>query len=243
MFYLRHNFNYRLNQYFKKRWTGVKYTKLDADKLLLFKNSGEGLYNIFFERNVYSSSPFFYSIVTKIIYWVSGKYTHVATVLYSENIKNFFNQIEWNKLIKKYMFFYGVGFYEAEFLLKDTKVLVLASADETGMNYFNYSYFQKRPQTITRPILNSSINSINDVKFIVSLYLSDKIYNSFYDFFALIFWGINRTIFDYFSFYCSELVYYVFNKVGIKLADNKHPSPTEELIQAIKEKMSIKKFE
>lgn len=209
---------HKLNEYIdkkeKKAWVPKTHKELDDLAYEFFKIHGEGLYNICVES---TNNDF----VAKMISLLTGKYSHGFTAYYCENIKAKLMDDEWHRLKLKYYTYYG----DAEDLdakLGKIKVLVLASADSNGMNYFDYSAYQKRRQVIMKPILTEAQTSS-----ILHSYLTIDTMNALYDYTGLAFWWLNRMFDDERAWYCSEIMYDKFKEAGVLVAAEANPAPTQ----------------
>jgi hypothetical protein len=113
----------------------------------------------------------------------------------------------------KYRKYYGTN---DNFL--NTKIWVLGSADNNGINYLNYSTYQDRKQSIRKVKLVLPLQ-----QFICKWLVRPQIMNAYYDFVGLFLWGIK--VESKKDLFCSELVYKCFDTIGIKVAKHNKPSP------------------
>lgn len=208
--------NYLLDKYYKKTWEFKKHKELKQEMYNIFKNSGHKIfYSCIESKNN--------NLVAKAITFFSGKYSHVFPMLYSENMRNEFTALEWKRIVKNWTSYYGMSENEADEKLRRCKVLILASADENGMNYPDYSSYHGRAQVIRAASIDSE-SKINKIK---KFLVSKKIMNSIYDFTGLAFWWLNKICDQEDAYYCSELTYDAFSQIGIKVAKEQKPSPTQ----------------
>lgn len=212
------NLIHKLNKYIckkgKEAWIPETHKELDVLTYEFFKFYGEGLYNICFES---INSDF----VSKMISLLTGKYSHGFTVYYCENIKAKLTNDEWHRLKLKYYTYYG-NTKDIDTKLGKIKILVLAGADSNGMNYFDYSAYQKRKQVIMKPILTAAQTSS-----ILHSYLTINTMNALYDYMGLAFWWFNKMFDDERAWYCSEIMYDKFKEAGILIAEEANPAPTQ----------------
>ena len=211
---LIHDLNKYIDKKKKAEWVPSTHKDLDEAVYDFFKLHGEGLYNICVESKNNN-------IIAKAISAISGKYSHAFTAYYCENIKARLMDDEWHRLQLKYFTYYGDS-ADIDAKLKKIKILVLASADSNGMNYFDYSHYQKRTQVIMKPALTEAQTST-----ILHSYLTPETMNALYDYTGLAFWWLDRMFDDERAWYCSEIIYDKFIKAGIKVAKEADPSPTQ----------------
>jgi len=212
------NLIHKLNEYIHKKeeeaWIPKTHKELDALAYKFFKFHGEGLYNICFES---IDTDF----VSTMISLISGKYSHGFTVYYCENIRAKLMDDEWHRLKLKYYTYYG-NTEDSDTKLGKIKILVLAGTDSNGMNYFDYSAYQKRKQVIMKPLLTAAQASS-----ILHSYLTIDTMNAPYDYMGLVFWWFNRLFDDERAWYCSEIMYDTFKQAGILIAEKANPAPTQ----------------
>jgi len=206
--------NNKVDNHFDKKWSIEPMLELDPNIYKVFKEHGEGIYysNIISENNDW---------VSKGISLISGKYSHSMIILYTENIKELLNEQEYERLISKFKIYYGDS-NELKNFVNNTKVFVLGSADNNGMNYLNFSHYQDRRQIISSTPFKSGF-----ISNIVSFMFYNSTMNKNYDYTGLLFWWLWRALDDERSWYCSEQVYDVFKIFGYKVAKRKNPSPTQ----------------
>jgi len=179
-----------------------------------FHPKGEGLFII----NLKGTSN---SFIAKVIEYFSGKLTHSFIAMYSQDLRSWFNDEQWAKITAKYNYYYGI----TTGIPTTAKVLVLGSADQDGMNYFDYSHYQNRIQSIRKAPLNSV-----QIKGIIGWLCQDRVMNANYDFTGLVGWMFRKILpcTDVkVDLYCSELVALAFNSVGLKIAKDLEPSPKD----------------
>jgi hypothetical protein len=188
---------------------------LTMEWYIRFRCWGEGLYY----ANIQSRNN---NLVAKIIAKFSKGLTHSIAILYSEDLEKHFTIPEWERIKQNWNHYYGY----TKTLDEDIKVLVLASADENGLNFLDFGNYQRR-QLSLRKVKIFKMNERRILKYLVSR--SKKIY----DYTGLIFFWLHKT-FKFFGFlddpeadWCSESIYDAFKKGGIFIADRDNPSPAE----------------
>jgi len=211
---LRHKINECIDKKMDAEWKTKTHRELNESAYEFFKIHGEGLYNFCVESK---NNNF----AAKMIALLSGKYSHGCTMFYHENIKSMLTADEWHRLQLKYYTYYG-EVDNIEEKLGKIKVLVLASADSNGMNYFDYSSYQGRKQVIMKPELTDK-----QMKKILHSYLTSDTMNALYDYTGLAFWWLNRMFDDERAWYCSEIMYDKYKEAGVIIADDPNPSPTQ----------------
>lgn len=205
----------------KKSWERRSYIPEPPEYQYLFKINGEGLYIV----GVTADKK---SCISNLISYISGKISHAFVVFYSENMREHFTDDEWVRLVKAYFTFYSFNTVEeAEVALRTTKVLVLASADQIGSAYYNYSFYRKRKQVIIKPTLTP-----DQTEALLGEYVSEKMFNKSYDFTGLVFWLMKKYD-DERAYFCSEQVYDIFKRSGYQIGNRDNPSPTQ-LIRAFR---------
>jgi hypothetical protein len=162
------------------------------------------------------------NIVSKAISLLTGKYSHIVLVWYTENLRADVRDDEWARLLEKYKFFYG-DLPDIEEKLASTKMLVLGSMDDTGSNYHSYSKYMYRNQVIFKP----KVTPIQQ-KEILHYMLQEDVMNVIYDYTGLVF-QLLKLFDDEKAWYCSEQVYDVLIKWHCKTARKKDPSPTDQV--------------
>jgi len=224
-----HALNKAIDTREKKEWIPKIKRDLTDETYEFFKSCGEGFYNICFESAQLD-------FVSKMITLVTGKYSHAVTIYYCENIRSKVTDEEWHRLKLKYFTYYNDP-NDLDAKLEKIKVLVLASADENGMNYFDYSHYQDRKQVIMKPTLNEG-----QMDLVLHSYLTSETMNAVYDYTGLAFWWFNRMFDDEKAWYCSEIIFSKFIKVGIRVANSFDPSPTELVKYGEKVNTIIRKY-
>ena len=177
------------------------------------------------------------NFVSRMITKFSGPYSHVVAVFDSSKYE--FGSIEMIRLTKKLKSYYA---NHAKYIME---YLVLASADDNGMNYFSISEYQNREMIVFNipEIQDTNTDTIGNISSyssrlddIIHELLSEKVMNANYDYTGLVgqifkpIKKIGKLIFSLFdderAYYCSEQAD-IFRKHGVKLADKTDPTPTE----------------
>jgi hypothetical protein len=169
----------------------------------MFYEQGEGLYYV----NIKSKQN---DIPAKLISLFSHGWTHSLTVLYAENWERFFSPVQRAVVQQK------LNDYYLQAKLDGIRVLVMGSADDSGMNFFDFSNYQDRKFTIRK------VQQPYNEKAIIN-YIINKAYFP-YDVTGLFFW-LFRLFNDEKAFYCSEKVYGEWLVGGVKVAEHENPSP------------------
>ena len=210
---------------FKGSFRPYSYKPLSDEMYQVFKNKGEGLYYscIKSEDNNFVSRAIPH--ITEL-YNKPGKedihLSHCVAIFYSEKLKSHFTPNERYIIKKSWNNFYGNSYP----LDDSIKVLVMASADDNGMNYFNFSQYQNRDFSLRKVELPES-GKYKVIRFLVS------IAPLYYDYTGLVFWWLYRLcswfkfLDDPESLYCSENMYEAFKCANFKIADNDEPSPLD----------------
>jgi len=201
--------------YFNKKWTPNKWRLLNNSKYDMFKKNGEGIYTVNFKKT--SGDNAFY---TKLIAKECDNWTHSVIALYSENIKKWFTNKEWDRLKKKWKIYYG----EEKSLNSKVKVLVLASSDSIGQNYFDYSKYHSRRQEIDKWDLSEA-----QIKKLLKWLMNPKVMDSNYDYVGLAFFPLRKILHAEEDYFCSELCFQAFKQaLKIKIANVEYrPSPLD----------------
>lgn len=217
--------NEKFQKKFKKEVKPRKHVPLTPEMYDLFKSAGEGLHYC----NIKSKdNNFVAKLIGKLPQWLNEKsdvdlgLTHTIAILFSDNLRLWFTDDEWNIVVSRWDSYYG----GAKELDSSIKALVLASADEEGMNFFDFSKYQARDFSLRRlPFFNE------DQKLIVSKLVSIK--SAPYDVTGLAFWclytmcGWFNFLDDPDSYFCSELYEIIKNITGFKIAKRDNPSPLD----------------
>lgn len=211
---------------YKHKQKSVKprnYRPLLPDIYELFKNQGEGV----FYSNLKSREN---NVVAKAIGKITQCFnkkneedinlTHTVAILYSESLREWFNDEEWGVISTNWYEYYK----DAPPLDNSIKLLVLASADADGMNFFNFSHYQLRDFSLRKLPLPKE-ETIKIVKRLITVEPAP------YDATGLIFWPIYK-ILQFFkflddpkSYFCSELYDIVKEETGFEIAEGSNPSP------------------
>jgi len=199
----------------KKAFRPKQHKELTTEWYERFKEWGEGM----FYANIQSREN---NTVAKLISRVSGGLTHSIAILYAENLKDYFTDDEWITILCSWNNYYG----GSKVLDETVKVLVLVSADENGMNCFDFSAYQKRQLSIREaPLLPENI------RFVLEYFMSRAF--KYYDYTGLFFWLLYKTC-EWFGFlddpdadFCSESIYDGFTKGELLIADCDNPSPDD----------------
>lgn len=156
------------------------------------------------------------NIVAKAIQHFSGPFSHFIAITNTEKATLTFPE-KW-RVLTKLVEYYGVGTYAIP------KYLVMASADDDGMNYFDLSQYQLREMIIFEIISNEEE--------IIKKFVSKEILEAHYDYTGLVGqivrgWHWLYSLFDdKKSWYCSEQAD-IFRKSGVQLSKEQDPNPTQ----------------
>lgn len=161
------------------------------------------------------------NLISNIIGKLEGGLSHTVLLMYEPEMHLILNEGEKEKLNKNLKFY-----YINPPKIEDIKIWVWGSADETGMNYYDFSVLQNREKWIYKIPhynlnYNSIIHSMND-------YIAKP-----YDGTGLLFWLLYKKVSKLFGFFddkksafCSEYVYDMLrNCAGYVCADEDNPSP------------------
>lgn len=178
-----------------------------------FSTWGEGLYY----ANIQSKND---SLVARLISKYSKGLTHTIAILHSENLRAYFSEEEWLRVVLSWNFYYG----GTRPLDSTIKVLVLASANESRIDVCDFSVYRKRHLSIRR----TNITMFGITKIIA--YLVSRLRQP-YDYTGLAGWLLYKTC-AFFGFlddpeadFCSEIVYDGFKKGDYLIATSGNPSP------------------
>ena len=196
--------NYCINHYKKKN-----YRKFDKNLFPEIKE--DGLYLVF----LYSKN---YNIVSRAIEFFSGSFSHIVLAWNGFKLSDL-TSMQRAYLTRKILFYYKNLDIDD---FKKIDNLVLASMDDIGAQYFDLGTYNRREKEVIK------LNLTKEQEFLViHRFLSLEIMNKTYDFTGLTFWWVNRMLDDESAFYCSEIYYEEFKKLGIKVCDKEEPSPTQ----------------
>ena len=210
---LTHCINKRFDKKFKAEWVPKDWRSLPYVMHDLFFNYGEGMYVSILQS---TNNDF----VAKMIAFFTGKFSHCFHIYYSENLRSEILDEEYGRIIDNWKVYYNFTQAEAEAKFAETNLLILASADKTGMNYPDFGVYAARQQSIRKLYTNNAQNTT-----MLRWYLSANVMNSIYDYCGLALWGL-KIFDDPEAFYCSEIVYDAAHEVGYEMATHKDPSPT-----------------
>lgn len=196
-----HPINVAVTRYYRKRRKKKTHRILNNNIYDMFYRNGEGLAYI----NIQSANN---DIPAKLISLFSRGWVHSITVLYAENWDSWFSPAQRAMIQGKLNDYY----HAAD--LNNIKVLVMGSADDSGMNFFDFSNYQDRKFTIRKTQVNAKA---------VINYICNTAYFP-YDVTGLFFWLL-RLFDDEKAFYCSEKVYMEWLVGGVKVAEHENPSP------------------
>lgn len=204
----------------KKRFSKKTFYSLRPEIEDLFKKHGEGLYVC----NLKSKSN---NIVAKAIGFFSryrnpqgtARLSHTIVIYYGDLSK--YLDASRRAIIESKLSFYYLNVPKIE----DVKCMVLASADDSGMNYFSFSTYQNREFSLRKVDVGISTGT-------AVCWFIDQ-YNRNYDFTGLVFWPFYKLfkflgfLDDSSSWYCSEVTYEGFKEVCIFIAREEDPSPAD----------------
>jgi hypothetical protein len=206
----KHLLNLIIQKIYLRSHETVKHKDLSPEMYEFFKQSGEGIYYATFQAASSKSS--------KLI----GKYceglSHCFAMLYSENLRSWFTANQWSRIEKRWKLYYG----SLEGIDK-MKVLVLGSADPIGMNYFDFSAYQRRHCCI-RKVPNTIYSKETQQK--VSQWFIEVPYHFPYDFVGLFGYLISNKVYDKYAYYCSNQIYEGMKADNIFVADRWNPKPS-----------------
>lgn len=217
--------NEQFQKKFKKEAIPRTHRPLSPEIYEIFKSQGEGLHycNIKSKDNNIIAKA-----IGKIAQWFNKKsdedlsLTHTIAILFSDNLRLWFTDDEWKIIITRWNEYYG----HTKGLDGSIKALVLASADEEGMNFFDFSKYQTRDFSLRKLPLGRKKQ-----KLIVNKLVSIK--SAPYDVTGLVFWWLYRIcswfkfLEDPDSYFCSELYDIVKDTTGFKIANCADPSPLD----------------
>jgi hypothetical protein len=198
--------NKKIQEYYVKKHQAKIYKPLLPMFKDMFEKNGEGLYLCCIKAS-YSN------IVSKIIGWFSKGWSHCIIFYYSENLQKNFDDLAWLKINKSWNQIYG----NKVPLNENIKTLIISSADETGMECFDFSQYEFRQMTIRK------IPATEEQKQII-LNCLISIIGKPYDLTGLIGW-LFKLGDDKYSYYCSENVYDACKIGNIIIAEKEEPSP------------------
>lgn len=178
---------------------------LNPEFIKLFDKSGNGTYLVSLKASK--------GIVSALIGLFSNHISHTIIFLYSNTLKDYFDDFHWNRIKESWDKNYG------NIILLDNNImaLVIASADQTGMECFDFAQYQNRKMSIRK-----LPTTFDQDKIIVGNLAN--IIGKEYDFMGLIGW-LFRTGDDGYSWYCSEACYDVCSMVGLTIAKKSNPTP------------------
>ena len=199
--------NKKITEYYKSKHQKVFHRPIPENILNVFKESGEGLYYVALKSRENN-------LVAKIITFLTGKYSHVVTVLYSDDMENSLCVFDRMVVTAKLNYF-----YLNPPALRDIQLLVLASADSDGMNYFDFSHYCLRHFNIFK--VREQFDELTSIRYAISRFCRS------YDATGL--FGFCLGLFDdETSDYCSEIVQQIFKAGGAIVFDRgRDASPTE----------------
>jgi hypothetical protein len=216
-----HWLNVSVTRYNDRKWVKKTYRSLSSELEDVFSKGGDGLWSITLVSKNNNIIARFIGMITKLFVGVREAYSHFSFFMVGDEWKAWLSQTDFNILKDK------LGkYYLNRPSLKDVRAMIMASADENGMNYFSVSNYQTR-KFILRKI------PVND-PYILQCVVKDllALYNTPYDVTGLLMWPLYR-LFKFFKFFddaramfCSEQVKVLY-KYGIRMADIERPSPAD----------------
>ncbi len=156
------------------------------------------------------------NIVSKAIQHFSGPFSHFIAIANTEKAALTYPE-KWRVLTK-------LAEYYNEKEIRIPDYLVLASADDDGMNYFDLSQYQLREMIIFE------IPSNEDT--IIKKFVSKEVMDSHYDYTGLVGQIVRgwRWLYSFFddqkSWYCSEQAD-IFRRFKVQLSEKQDPNPTQ----------------
>jgi len=220
-----HWINILIGNKLKKSFQPSTYKSLPDWLYQQFKSKGEGLFYSCIRSKDNDTASKAISSIAKF-FNKPGKedlpLSHCIAILYSENLKSHFTGEDWSIIQGNWNNYYG----GTKLLDDSVKTLVLASADSTGMNYFDFSKYQTRDFSLRKVDLIAPQES-------KALHFLAAIAPKYYDYTGLVFWWLYK-ICIWFKFlddpealYCSENIYEAFMCADFKIAAKEEPSPLD----------------
>jgi len=209
-------------------WCNKKFKKqtwkpLSKETEEIFQRLGTGILNC----NIRSTQSNF---ISKVIGFFSTYREYNKSVPISHNVCIYFGDItkllEGHPVEKSILENRISKYYKNPPLLSEIKALVLCSADDNGMNYFDFSKYQNRDFSL-RPLLAD----YKKQRSITCDFIRQ--FNKPYDYTGLVFWPLYRifkfmNIFDDSkSWFCSEVNHEILKRHGIRLCNKNNPSPAD----------------
>jgi hypothetical protein len=220
---------YWINEQFKKKFEKsfrpAKHRELSYVTYITLKAHGEGIHYC----NIKSRDNNFIAImIGKIAQWFNKKsdedisLTHTIPILLSEDLKSWFTEKDWKIVSDNWDKYYG----GTKKLDSSIKALVLASADDNGMNFFDFSKYQTREYSLRKlPLTKNKEKKI--IKKLVAIESAP------YDITGMVFWWLYKLckwfkfLDDPKSYFCSELYEIIKDTTGFKIAEKDNPSPLD----------------
>lgn len=205
--------------FYEREQKPVKWKPLDAEVYAQFKVQGEGLYLVFLVAGQ--------NVVSRAIRFFTGKYSHVVmvwnTIMIENSILLSIDRFQYQRLYLK------TEKYYINSPITSIKLLVMASMDDTGANYFDFSKYNTRKFDIVK----LDFLTPDQEKIIIDKFLTPEVMDLEYDYTGLPSWIVNfispwlyKKFFDDKKRYlCSEVYPEIFNQLGITICDIENPSP------------------
>jgi hypothetical protein len=195
---------------FKEKYIPKNHVELNQQMKELFCKHGEGLYY----ANMRQEGK---NLLSKIIGFFSGGFTHTVLMLYFEDtLFNLSQEMNISVSLDE--------FYKSKIDVDKIKCLVIANSFDTGQVCCDFSYYQNRKMTIRK------IQCTEQQERQIIDYIIERIGQP-YDATGLVFYPLKwiskkfYKIFDSEYNYCSEFVYDACKSAGIRIAAKDNPSP------------------
>lgn len=217
--------NKKFNEKFDKEFRPKTHRVLSPDTYDIFKKYPEGITYCNIKSKDNNIVAF---LIGKTAQWFNKKsdvdlsLTHTIAILNSENLKEWFSKEDWEIVTANWDKYYG----GTKKLDASIKLLVLASADDNGMNFFDFSVYQGRDFSLRKLPVGKK-----KTKALISKLVS--IESAPYDMTGLVFWCLYKVLkwFKFLddpeSYFCSELYGLVKETAGFEIAEEENPSPLD----------------
>ena len=217
--------NKKFQEKFEKAFRPKKYRQVLPKTYEIFKDHKE---SISYSNIKSKDNNIVATLIGKLAQWFNKKsdvdlsLTHTIAILYSDNLKVWFTDEDWEIVTVNWDKYYG----GTKKLDSSVKFLVLASADDNGMNFFDFSTYQSRDFSLrTLPLGRKKQKKI--IKELVSIESAP------YDITGLVFWCLYKIckwfkfLDDPESYFCSELYEIIKNTTEFEIAGEDNPSPLD----------------
>lgn len=217
--------NRKMKKYFSKKFIKKEWVSLDKDLKRVFNSMGDnGVWIAIIRRHKLKNKllDFIVGIIAKIC----DNNVHAVPVFFTS--KSYMLHELLSPLSMRTLRLKLDKYYKNPPNTTEVEAWVMGSAEEDGMNYFDFSAYAGRKFSLFHIPINSLNYKLSAIDWFINKHKAP------YDSTGLLFWYIykklrflNPVFDDAKSYFCSEIVYDGFKKIGCIVSKKDNPSPDD----------------